>query len=636
MIGSAGRIVAACVLAGASARAAGSGLEVWAAGDAVRVNPETGRYLEDRTDIHKDCPTGEYRKRNAVWDAAKRRVTLHAARNEFVAFQLVVESDAKVEGVGVRFDRLVGPGGKQITGRHVALMPVWYVKVEKHSNGYPDTSLGPGWYADALPPSRRPGRASFDIPNPRNHIGPTQRNQTVWVDLFVPRDRTAAPPGEYRGRLAVTGAGGTRRLDVLLTVWDFTLPDEIHCRGDVWNGSLRRMPPGQELLWYQMAHRHRFHPGVAGYQPKLTGSGADVKVDWTDYDKRLGRYFDGSAFTEAGGYWGPGRGLPIPHIQLPFNCNKRGRRGGWPVPIGPDWKPDKQYEAAWLAVCGQFREHFDRHPTWRKVRKIAFLGGLDESYNDAAYAKMIYYCKLLRRGLGEGWFAFRIDGGYNWKAMEKLHPFVDLWVCHTAGYDEKKMAHFRAKGVEPWFYGPMVYERPGNSACGSNTFTDLDLLTCRGVGWAAWKLRAGYCQWEFDALYDDQRKLRRPAKPFEAGWTKAMNCRYGGKEFNGSGLLIYRGELDGSGRPVASIRLKAHRRGFQDYEYFRLLSRAGMGKQADALVDSILTTVPFGRANWSNPNIWKHDGDAWHAVRLRAGMMLHDAATRSRNPPPAQ
>jgi hypothetical protein len=185
------------------------------------------------------------------------------------------------------------------------------------------------------------------------------------------------------------------------------------------------------------------------------------------------------------------------------------------------------------------------------------------------------------------------------------------------------MANFRGKGVETWFYGPMVYERRGNSACGSNTFTDLDLLTCRGVGWAAWKVRSGYCEWEFDALYDDEGQLKRLAQPFDPAWTRAMNCRYGGKEYNGSGLLIYRGELDGSGRPIASIRLKAHRRGFQDYEYFWLLEQAGRREEADTLAGSIVTAVPFGKANWENTDIWQHDPEAWDAVRIKAGELLH-------------
>ncbi len=96
-------------------------VRVWATGDGVRVNPETGKYLEDRTDIHADYPSGDYRSRNAVWDAAGRSIKLHAARNEFVAFQVVVESDAPVAGIKVALDRLEGPDGGALSGRNVAL-----------------------------------------------------------------------------------------------------------------------------------------------------------------------------------------------------------------------------------------------------------------------------------------------------------------------------------------------------------------------------------------------------------------------------------------------------------------------------------------------------------------------------------
>ncbi len=620
--------LAACVAGPAEGGAVKSShVEVWATGDGARVNPETGRYFVDRTDIHKDYPTGDYRKRNAVWDAARGRVTLHAGRNEFVSFQVVVGSARPAAGIRVRLDELAGPGGARLSGRNVALLKAWYVRVEKPSNGYSRTSLGSGWYPDALLPAGEAGAVSLGIPDPNNHIGATQRNHAVWVDVYIPRDRAAAPPGEYAGTLTVSWDGGSREIDVRLGVWDFALPDEIHCRGDIWNGSLRGMEPQDERLWYQMARRHRFQPGVAYYRPKLTVEGGKVTIDWADYDRRLAGYLDGSAFTAKHGYWGPGRGVAIGHILLPFDCSHGRRQHGWPL-AEPKAGRTGEFEAVWVETARQFRAHFDADPKKRKVRKVVFLGHLDESYNDAAYEKMIYYCKLLRKGFGEGWFDYRIDGGYSFAAMEKLHPYVGLWVCHTAGYDADKMAHFRKLGVEPWFYGPMVYERRGNSACGSNTFTDLDLLTCRGVGWAAWKLGSGYCQWEFDAFYDDERKLRRPTRPYEKAWTRAMNCRYGGKEFNGSGLLIYRGALVGSRAPLATIRLKAHRRGFQDYEYFRLLKQAGLGERADELVNGVCHTVPFGGRNYGNVNVWKHDPEAWDAVRIQAGKLLHEAASR--------
>ncbi len=96
-----------------------SPVRVWATGEGVRVNPETGRYLEDRRDVHVDYPSGDYQRRNAVWDAKEGRIALQSARNEFVSFQLIVERDdvsgleafrgtEPVKGIEVTFDRLVG------------------------------------------------------------------------------------------------------------------------------------------------------------------------------------------------------------------------------------------------------------------------------------------------------------------------------------------------------------------------------------------------------------------------------------------------------------------------------------------------------------------------------------------------
>ncbi|TFG86090.1 MAG: hypothetical protein E4H17_04465, partial [Gemmatimonadales bacterium] len=238
---------------GCSAAAGSDSVHVWAAGDGVRVNPETGKFFEDRPDIHKDYPTGDYRKRSAVWDASAGRVALKAARNEFVSFQVVVEkgdshpADQTVKPA-VTCTSLRGPDGAEIAGANVAPFKAWYVKVNRKTHGYDKLSLGLGWYPDALIPVAQGRPLSFDLPDAKNAIGPTQRNQTVWVDIFVPRDRKDAPPGTYKGELAVAWPGGSRTIDVELDVWDFALPDDIHCRGDIFNVTLLDMAPEKELL----------------------------------------------------------------------------------------------------------------------------------------------------------------------------------------------------------------------------------------------------------------------------------------------------------------------------------------------------------------------------------------------------
>ena len=187
-----------------------STIQVWATGDGVRVNPESGRYFEDRRDVHADYPGGDYRSRNTVWDAAKRRATLHAARNELVAFQVVVESQGPAKDTRVELDRLRGPNGATISGRHVALSKAWYVPVEQVSSGYEKLSLGPGWYPDALVPAADGHTLSLEIPDANNAVGPGQRNQSVWVDVYVPRDRAKAARQKRSGRAGQARPLGAR------------------------------------------------------------------------------------------------------------------------------------------------------------------------------------------------------------------------------------------------------------------------------------------------------------------------------------------------------------------------------------------------------------------------------------------
>src|SRR5213592_672196 len=89
-------------------------VRIWAVGDCVRVNPVTGKLLEDRLDIHKDYPTGDYRSSNSIWNAASKTVSLKAARNEFVAFQLIVEAAQPAAGINLKFTGLTGPNGVSI------------------------------------------------------------------------------------------------------------------------------------------------------------------------------------------------------------------------------------------------------------------------------------------------------------------------------------------------------------------------------------------------------------------------------------------------------------------------------------------------------------------------------------------
>jgi hypothetical protein len=109
-----------------------------------------------------------------------------------------------------------------------------------------------------------------------------------------------------------------------------------------------------------------------------------------------------------------------------------------------------------------------------------------------------------------------------------------------------------------------------------------------------------------------------------ASWYEAENFKEpSGRRYNGSGQLIYRGSVMNYDRPIPSIRLKAMRRGLQDYEYFWLLANsAGDRMGADEMVNSVVYKRPFGAAAMLDTEIWKNSPDDWDRARNAAGNRL--------------
>jgi hypothetical protein len=73
------------------------GLTLWAVGDMVRIDPETGKAFEDNPAQLPGGIARDYRSNNAFWSGKDKTVDLVAARNEVVAFQLIIE------GTGTEF-----------------------------------------------------------------------------------------------------------------------------------------------------------------------------------------------------------------------------------------------------------------------------------------------------------------------------------------------------------------------------------------------------------------------------------------------------------------------------------------------------------------------------------------------------
>ncbi|HSB17004.1 MAG TPA: hypothetical protein VLE22_21310 [Bryobacteraceae bacterium] len=603
--------------------AAPAEMKVWAIGDTVRIDPIDGKAFEDNPLMFPNCQTGDYRESNLIWDAKSKRITLRAARNEVVAFQIVVErrGSEKLSNARVEIGEPAGPSGKKISLANIDLFKEWYVHVTQQSRQ--KYSLGTGYYPDGLLPCLRwTGNLyphmyvhPFEIPDMMNGIGDRQRNQALWVDIWVPRDRADAPPGTYASKIRITSNTGSEELTLQLQIWDFALPEQTHVMGNLHTDTeLNVFPEDLELKYYQMIRRHRLAMGVLGYAPDLKVSGTDVKIDWTKYDARLGKYLDGSAYTVQHGYSGPGEGVPTEILVLPFDAypvnlykNSIGLRIGkefkfyspWPVAV-PEGGPTPEYGEIWKKTFKLFDDHLNSNPAWNKTRPVVFLLSLDEAYDDVARERMFYYGCLLKES-GATRLEYRVDGWYPRETMLRLSEILRIAILGLGSWEKDTVEEVRKRGVDPWFY----------TMAG---LIDADPLVNRGLGWIAWKYKAGsWTLWELD--FNSLRAWIYPETyPDVRG------------EQNGHGMLIYRGETMGLTEPVASIRLKQLRRGSQDYEYFWLLAQKAGGRgQADEAVNGIVSNFVecnCGVEPLGTPGMWKHNPDEWERARISLGELI--------------
>ena len=192
--------------------------------------------VTDGEKIERDQTNHPAAARNAVWDG--RAVRVFGARNEIIAFQVIVEADAGgVRELTVRLPELASATDR-ITYRppaadpsHAVSRPIqiftanyMHVTTSSHASwvydrASPAAPADPtGWKpVQLVPENARRGRGGFPVA-----IRPNQ-NQSIWIEIYIDRTRG---PGLYKGTIAVQTDHTRRTLPLELEVVDVTLPDE--------------------------------------------------------------------------------------------------------------------------------------------------------------------------------------------------------------------------------------------------------------------------------------------------------------------------------------------------------------------------------------------------------------------------
>jgi hypothetical protein len=598
----------------------GNTLRLWACSDLTKVDPVGGGVLTDGINYR---PAGGERFGNEVWSSREKKISLTSARGEVIAFQLILErmGDSKLNNVSVSVSDLEGKRSRISAVPNIETFRLWYMDVEPR----PVELTGPwelveqkdhkaAWHADACLPLAAPFSPTFDLPSGDN-LGEFQRNQSVWVDVFVPNKARA---GTYRGTVSVSADGFDQPalLAIELKVLPIELPKQVSWLVELngYSYGIQRLF-GKELgkapdrlmkierRTYQMAHKHRSTLNLLPYgqagtvpdgsAPTLKGEGADTKVDsWKKWDNRYGDLLSGRAFTPKAGYHGPGEGMPLEHIYLAFHEN-------WPLPIKPhyadfadinnrdgftEWTKNsrsleeafsKDYKQGITSVSRQFFEHFKRK---------GYTGTNFQFYfNNKYYFKSSYF-KMNNEGHGSSFWLLDEPVDYDDYAANRFY----LSLVREGWLQSDTMAvkaHFRTDVSQPemarglWDGLCNVW----NSSGLRDYATTVSYRMAKIPGEAYWHYGGGppvagkmaefqnsfFTHWALgtagDLPYWDSLRGE--------GWFQPSDLAvfYPGTDYARSGR-----DFDG---PVAGLRLKGIRRAQQDVEYLMLLTaKAGWSR----------------------------------------------------------
>ena len=618
------------LLSGSDVLMAMNKMNVWIAPDTCKVNPRNGNVLEEHyfysdpsiavpgyiirkmhrrrqgslpyyvRDSYAGRTAGKFRKKNPIWSAAARRVSLRGARNEFVAFQIIIEKpgDAALAGVAPEITTLTGPAKFDPAG--VRMFREHYMRVARDAEDAWNMTGQKGrsfWYPEVLVPFEVAGQVPFAIPDAGLDI-PGQSNQAVWVDVYVPHGQK---PGTYAGTIRVAADGAEPvEIKLLLEVLPLTLPDELNFMVDMmssarpiaeaWKLALKEPRHMQRYLqleekFFRLFHAHRctlnMFPGspsrpertidqvvLPGFSPKIAGRGADIRVaDWSAYDAHFGKYYTGEAFADL-----PRKGQPLTHQFLPFSL-------GWPSPLSRCFDNRDAYETEFTTILKAFADHFAQRG-WTKTQFQFFLNGkrkfgepwdTDEPTRKSDYDALRYWGELTRQALGPREkrkvnILYRVDIGTPGPMPGKLEGVVDVRNVNYEAYNElgffwSDYRRQKESAGETWWY------YAADRANQRWARIDWSMASSFLWAWALWDLDVRTCCKWASLAFDREDPLHKPG----VQWSY---CAY-----------AYPGRDLGYDGPLPSLKLKATRRGLEDMEYLHLLAtRDGNTRRADAIL----------------------------------------------------
>jgi hypothetical protein len=590
---------------------------------------------------------------NSVWDGTCIRT--FGAKNEVVSFNVVLEAaTSKASKVSVSLGDLTGPGGTVLrsaprasaklfdwTTTEAELFYVRYLQIKGLSQQaygtlaswqeatFPKGAQCPGM-TQATPDSKptgsgcpwaqRPVANKFvpDIAVPLELV-PTfdvaaSSNQSIWADVYIPR---TAPSGIYGAMLTISENGAvTHKVPVSLRVRNFALPDAPSAKtmlftslGDIsprYGAAAPTALANQRLL----AHRHRI--SLIGDDANQTGTQPGA-----DYVGVL----DGSFFTAANGYAGPGAGTGQDVYSIgTYGGLTEGSTQSQFTSVFNGW--ETWFEASspnterFVYLCDEIDCTQSTPTLATQLQWWAAIGGVGSKLHTMATQPLLDAPSALSDPTSSWPFSQGISsGGTSTGGTTAADQTAAAAV--TAAEPTRRLFSYNG-------------QRPGAGSCA----TEDDGVALREQPWGQYKHKIDRWFWWEATYYDDNQQglgkvdLFSSADTFGVATSDPTYGTTGGA--NGNGVLLYPGtdtlfpsSSYGIAGPIASLRLKHWRRGLQDVDYLTLAAAID-ASAVSALVAKVVPSVlweqqchdPVSDCSYTYaPASWSDDPDDWEAAR---------------------
>lgn len=566
--------------------------------------------VNDGERVEHDDLNNPNKSRNSVWDGHKIRV--FAARNEVVAFQVIVEAgDKGIDRLSISLNELAQTGGSNhiaylapdadptvYAGRPIQLFSENYMNITEPTSaewifkaGKPGAPADPtGWKpVQLVPENAKQGKGGFPV-----RVAPRQ-NQAFWIEVYTRRD---LPGGFYQGNVLVKADGYIQNVPVELQVFDFTLPDENSMHAMIfYQGGQPELYQGKNLdpQYHRFAHRNRVEL-VHGYSiPSVEAA--------------IGR-FSGAEFTREKGYEGPGESVGNVIVPATF--------------YGPGRDFDVR-ESAWA-----------KSDTWmnfiqsRLPQAITFVYMPDEP-GPARFDYIRKVAENIHSNPGPG---RKLPVFVTRRYTPALEGAIDIWDSGPEGFDIEQARKEREKGRDCWVYN-------GGRPAGGAITNDAPATDARATIWACFKheIKVYFywhgVHWEHNSQKAGDRRQNVWANPITFDNRGQPRKPIADQGFsNGDGVLMYPGEEKlhpdedrGITGPCSTLQLANFRRGLQDHQYLTMARKLGLNALVDEMLDSV---VPRVFSDAKDRIGFAENGNSYEQARLKLANAIAALSGRPR------